>query len=69
MTTVPVNNLRRRTGVFWRRRGKVFAVLDDEAQLDRMTYLLSQGPKRTLVASPKDWPGACSTTRTPSATA
>jgi hypothetical protein len=56
-----INKLRGRTGVFWSRRSKVIAVLDDEAQLDRMTYLLSQGPKSKLVASPKDWPGACST--------
>jgi hypothetical protein len=56
-----LNQLRRRTGVFWSRRGKVIPVLDTDAQLDRMTYLLSQGPKSHLVASPTDWPGACST--------
>jgi hypothetical protein len=56
-----LNQLRRRTGVFWSRRGKVIPVLDTDAQLDRLTYLLSQGPKSHLVASPTDWPGACST--------
>ncbi|MBP8810883.1 MAG: hypothetical protein KBG48_08790 [Kofleriaceae bacterium] len=56
-----LNDLRRRTGVFWSRRAKVIPVLDPDAQLDRLTYLLSQGPKSKLVASPKDWPGACST--------
>lgn len=56
-----INQLRRRTGVFWSRRGMVIAVLDADAQLERLTYLLSQGPKNHLVASPRDWPGACST--------
>ncbi|MBP9167482.1 MAG: hypothetical protein KBG48_08850 [Kofleriaceae bacterium] len=56
-----LNQLRRRTGVFWSRRGKVIPVLDADAQLDRLRYLLSQGPKSHLVASPADWPGACST--------
>jgi hypothetical protein len=56
-----LNQLRRRSGVFWSRRGKVIPVLDADAQLDRLTYLLSQGPKSHLVASPTDWPGACST--------
>ena len=56
-----LNDLCGRTGVFWSRRGSVIAVVDDDAQVERLRYLLSQGPKSNLVASPKDWPGACST--------
>lgn len=56
-----INKLRKREGVFWSRRGAVIAVVDGAAQIARLRYLLSQGPKSKLVASPKDWPGACST--------
>ena len=56
-----VNDLRGRTGVFWSRRGSVIAVLDDDAQIERLRYILAQGPASNLVASPVDWPGACST--------
>ena len=56
-----VNALRSRTGTFWSRRGTVITVLDGDAQIDRLRYLLAQGPKSNLVASPTDWPGACST--------
>ena len=56
-----LNDLRGREGVFWGRRGSVIAVLDGEAQIERLRYILAQGPKSNLVASPRDWPGACST--------
>ncbi len=56
-----LNDLRDREGVFWSRRGSVIAVLDGDAQIDRLRYILAQGPKSNLVASPRDWPGACST--------
>lgn len=56
-----INELRGREGVFWSRRGSVIAVVDDEAQIARLRYILAQGPKSGLVASPSDWPGACST--------
>jgi len=56
-----INELRGREGVFWSRRGSVIAVVDDDAQLARLRYILAQGPKAGLVASPVDWPGACST--------
>ena len=56
-----LNDLRGREGVFWGRRGSVIAVLDGAAQIDRLRYILAQGPKSNLVASPTDWPGACST--------
>ena len=47
--------------MFWSRRGSVIAVVDDAAQIARLRYILAQGPKAGLVASPADWPGACST--------
>ncbi|MBK9034953.1 MAG: hypothetical protein IPL61_27435 [Myxococcales bacterium] len=53
--------MRGRTGVFWSRRGSVIAVLDDDAQIERLRYILAQGPASNLVASPADWPGASST--------
>ena len=56
-----LNDLRGREGVFWGRRGSVIAVLDGAAQIDRLRYILAQGPASNLVASPTDWPGACST--------
>ena len=56
-----INKLRKREGVFWSRRGAVIAVLDGPAQVARLRYLLAQGPKARLVASPTDWPGASST--------
>ena len=56
-----LNDLRDREGVFWSRRGSVIAVLDGDAQIDRLRYILAQGPKSNLVVSPRDWPGACST--------
>ena len=45
---------------FWGRRYVDVAILDDEALLDRLAYLFSQGCKENLVASPLDWPGASS---------
>lgn len=56
-----INELRGREGVFWSRRGSVIAVVDGPAQIDRLRYILAQGPKAGLVASPADWPGASST--------
>jgi REP element-mobilizing transposase RayT len=56
-----LNDLREREGTFWSRRASVIAVLDGAAQIDRLRYILAQGPKSNLVASPRDWPGACST--------
>lgn len=56
-----INQLRQRTGAFWSRRGMVIAVVDDDAQIARLRYLLAQGPKAGLVASPRDWEGASAT--------
>lgn len=44
---------------FWSRRYSAIVVSDEEAaQLDRLRYLLSQGVKEGLVATPQEWPGA-----------
>lgn len=44
---------------FWGRRYQAIVVSgEEEAQMSRLVYLLSQGVKEGLVASPYDWPGA-----------
>ncbi len=44
---------------FWGRRFQSILVSDEEqAQAGRLAYLLAQGVKEGLVASPFDWPGA-----------
>jgi len=46
---------------FWGRRYRAIVVSDEpEAELKRLTYLLSQGCKEGLVESPRSWPGATS---------
>ena len=43
---------------FWGRRYQAVLVSDEEeAQVGRLSYVLSQGVKEGLVASPFDWPG------------
>ena len=43
---------------FWGRRFQAVIVSDEEeAQLARLSYVLAQGVKEGLVASPFDWPG------------
>ncbi len=45
----------------WSRRYQAIWVSPEESkQIDRLHYLLSQGAKDGLVASPRDWPGASS---------
>ena len=44
-------------GPFWDRRYSAEPVLDDEALLDRLQYILSHGPKEGLVRKCRDWPG------------
>ncbi len=47
---------------FWGRRYRPIVVSDEEeAQVARLRYVLSQGCKERLVRSPRDWPGASST--------
>ena len=46
---------------FWGRRYRAIVVSDEpEAELKRLTYLLSQGCKEGLIDSPRRWPGATS---------
>lgn len=43
---------------FWGRRYQAVLISDEEAaQLGRLSYVLAQGVKEGLVASPYDWPG------------
>ena len=45
-------------GKLWSRRYQSIAVSDeDEAQIDRLRYLLANGVKEDLVARVRDWPG------------
>jgi len=46
---------------FWEKRFTPIPVSDEEvAQVDRLRYILAQGCKEGLVASPRDWPGVSS---------
>jgi REP element-mobilizing transposase RayT len=45
------------SGSFWQRRFSAEPVLDDEAALGRLRYLLSHGVKEGLVRTPEEWPG------------
>lgn len=46
---------------FWGRRYRPIPVsFEREAQIGRLKYLLEQGCKENLVATPQDWPGASS---------
>jgi hypothetical protein len=50
------------SGPFWGRRYHSAVVSNDEqSQLDRLRYIISNGCKEGLVASPLDWPGVSST--------
>ncbi len=53
-----VGRLHRWTEGFWGRRYTSIEILDDEAQVERLGYVLSHGCKEGLVADPRDWPGA-----------
>ena len=44
-------------GPFWERRFSAEPILDDDALVDRVRYLLSHGAKEGLVAGAEDWPG------------
>lgn len=47
-------------GAFWERRYSAEPVLDDEALLGRIRYILSHGVKEGYVASSREWPGLSS---------
>ena len=44
-------------GTFWERRYSAEPVLDEEALVERLRYILSQGVKDGLVRRCRDWPG------------
>jgi hypothetical protein len=46
------------SGPLWHGPCAVIPILDEEAQISRLRYLLSNGVKEGLVASPRLWPGA-----------
>ncbi|MCB9565079.1 MAG: hypothetical protein H6709_24935 [Kofleriaceae bacterium] len=48
-------------GPFWARRARVVPTTDDKGVIERLRYVIGQGVKEGLVASPRDWPGASST--------
>jgi hypothetical protein len=45
-------------GSLWARAVRPIPILDEAAQIERFRYLLANGVKEGLVASPRDWPGA-----------
>jgi REP element-mobilizing transposase RayT len=47
-------------GTFWERRYSAEPVLDDQALVERLRYILSQGVKDGLVRRCRDWPGLSS---------
>jgi len=53
-----MGRLHRWTGALWGRRHRPTPILDEEALMGRLRYLLAHGVKERLVASPRDWPGA-----------
>ena len=53
-----LNRLHGRRGPLWEQRYQLVPVTDEEvAQVKRLEYVLAQGCKEGLVASPLDWPG------------
>lgn len=47
-------------GALWARPCSVIPILDEQAQINRLRYLLLNSVKEGLVPSPLDWPGATS---------
>ena len=45
-------------GPLWGRRHRPIPILDDEALIARLRYVVAQGVKEGLVATPTEWPGA-----------
>lgn len=45
-------------GPFWARRARPIPILDGDAIIARLRYIMSQGVKEGLVRSPREWPGA-----------
>lgn len=44
-------------GTMWERRPRPIPIVDEASMVGRLEYLLAQGTKEGLVASPRDWPG------------
>jgi len=44
-------------GSFWERRYSAQPILDDDALLEKVTYVFSHGPKEGLVRRCREWPG------------
>ena len=42
----------------WGRRYRHIEILDEDAQIERLDYILEQGCKEGLIADPREWPGA-----------
>ena len=42
----------------WGRRYRHIEILDEDAQIERLAYILEQGCKEGLIADPREWPGA-----------
>jgi putative transposase len=42
----------------WGRRYRHIEILDEDAQIERLDYVLEQGCKEGLIADPREWPGA-----------
>ncbi|MGE0872638.1 MAG: transposase [Kofleriaceae bacterium] len=53
-----MGRIHRWRGKLWGRRASVIPVLDPEAMIERLRYVISNGVKEGLVPSPRDWPGA-----------
>ncbi len=57
-----VNDRQRRTGPVWARRAHVVPILmEPEAQLRRLRYVLGQGVRAGVATHPRDWAGVSST--------
>jgi hypothetical protein len=48
-------------GKLWGRRTRPIPILDEDAMIARLRYILAQGVKEGLVERPEQWPGATST--------
>jgi putative transposase len=48
-------------GPVWKRHAETILVVDDDAAVERLRYIVAQGTKEALVGSPLDWPGVSST--------
>ena len=48
-------------GPLWARPCSVIPILDEDAQIDRLRYVLLNAVKEGLVSSPREWPGATTT--------